>query len=560
MKIRYLATGYIGLALIVTSFTSLTNWAETTAAVQTPIPALTSLSSGPAQVGFARLPLCFVENAGQLDPRVSYYVNDQGGPVFFTRTGVTFTFTEPQRPQTSEDYAHSVALTKRVPEAGRKHWVLKLDFINANPNISPRGEEKTDAVVSYLVGPREQWHTGLRTYSSVVYSEVWPGIDLIYTGTSKQLKYTMVVKPGADPNQIKLRYRGATTLLRTDDGQLAVSTPFKTLYEEKPYVYQEIDGQRVEVSADYEVAPDPNLDGQTYGFRLGKYHHSQPLILDPFISYAGYIGSDDTDEGRGVAVDSAGNAYVTGYTTAPSDISFPETVGLGQNVLSTDAFVAKVNAAGSGFVYISYIGGFGGDVGYGIAVDGADNAYVTGYTNSGDSFPHGTGFGALTSFDSTYNGNGDAFVAKLNSDGTTLLYASFIGGDDEESGYGIAIDASSNVYVTGGTCSSHNSFPDGDGFGPLTGPDLTYNAGNGGYRQYYCDAFVAKVNANGDQLLYAGYIGGSNYDEGRSIAVDGSGNAYVTGTTGSSQATFPDTVGQTPRTTERRRLCRQGEC
>ncbi|MFN2444985.1 MAG: SBBP repeat-containing protein [Vicinamibacterales bacterium] len=369
------------------------------------------------------------------------------------------------------------------------------------------------------------------------------GIELVYSGTGRQLKYTLVLEPGADANHVKLRYRGATSVERTVDGRLAVHTPIKTLYEEKPYVYQDVNGQRVEVAAAYEIEAGAQADGQTYGFRLAEYRRDLPLILDPFFAYAGYIGDDDADAGHGIAVDGSGNAYVVGYTTASSNTSFPETVGLGQNVLSMDAFVAKINAAGSGFVYISYVGGFNHDTGYGIAVDGGGHAYITGYTASADSFPHGTGFGGLTSFDSTYNGGtGDAYVAKLNADGTALLYAGYIGGSDDEAGYGIAVDFSHNAYVTGGTCSDQTSFPDGDGLGALTGPDVTYNGGSGGF-EYYCDAFVAKVNPEGNQLIYAGYIGGTNYDEARSIAVQSSGQAYVTGSTGSSQSSFPETLG-----------------
>ena len=191
----------------------------------------------------------------------------------------------------------------------------------------------------------------------------------------------------------------------------------------------------------------------------------------------------------------------------------------------TDAFVAKVNRTGTALDYAGYIGGSGSDVGFGIAVDPSGNAYIIGQTSSSQaSFPETVGP------DLTHNGGVDAFVAKVNRTGTALDYAGYIGGSGFDEGLGIAVDRGGNAYITGYTTSSAASFPD------TVGPDLTYNGGT-------TDAFVAKVNATGTALDYAGYIGGSGTDLGFGIAVDPSGNAYITGQTSSSQTTFPDTVG-----------------
>jgi hypothetical protein len=187
--------------------------------------------------------------------------------------------------------------------------------------------------------------------------------------------------------------------------------------------------------------------------------------------------------------------------------------------------VAKVNAAGTALVYAGYIGGTGDEVGYGIAVDSAGNAYVTGYTNSTEpSFPVTVGPSL------TFNGFADAFVAKVNPTGTALVYAGYIGGSGDDVGNGIAVDASGNAYVTGNTNSTEATFP------VTGGPDLTYNGGT-------YDAWVAKVNAAGSALVYCGYIGGGGIDVGNGIAVDIFGNAYVVGSTNSTEATFPVTVG-----------------
>ncbi|MCX6028587.1 MAG: SBBP repeat-containing protein [Chloroflexi bacterium] len=240
--------------------------------------------------------------------------------------------------------------------------------------------------------------------------------------------------------------------------------------------------------------------------------------------YAGYIGGNNYESGYGIAVDSAGNAYVTGNTYS-TEATFPVTIGpdLTHNG-SSDAFVAKVDASGTALVYAGYIGGSGGENGYGIAVDTAGNAYVMGDTYSTEAtFPETMGP------DLIYNGGGDAFAAKVNASGTELVYAGYIGGSDTDYGIGIAVDAAGNAYVTGYTSSTEATFPE------TVGPDLTHNGG--------WDAFVAKVNASGSALVYAGYIGGSDYDNSYGIAVDTAGNAYVTGNTWSTEATFPVAVG-----------------
>jgi hypothetical protein len=230
------------------------------------------------------------------------------------------------------------------------------------------------------------------------------------------------------------------------------------------------------------------------------------------------------DEGRGIAVDSAGNAYVTGWTES-AEATFPEKVGPDLTYNSgRDAFVAEVNAAGTDLVYAGYIGGDKLEEGHGIAVDSARNAYVTGVTASTQAtFPEKVGP------DLTHNGGTDAFVAKVNAAGAGFVYAGYIGGSSTDLGHGIAVDSARNAYVTGETSSTQASFPD------KGGPDTTHN-GN-------ADAFVAKVNAAGKALIYAGYIGGTPSEFGRGIAVDSAGNAYVTGETSSTQATFPEKVG-----------------
>ncbi len=469
---------------------------------------------------FGKLPLYFIENRGQADETIAYYIQGKDKSVYFSEEGVTFVLTKPSATLDKKQLPPAERLSAAAPAPDRH--ALALQFLNARP-VKPEGTNKAEAVVSYFKGPREQWHTALPTYSGLSYPELWSGIDLVYEGARGALKYSFHVKPGADPASIKLAYRGADSVTLTDAGGLTVATPAGNLHDGAPVAWQDIEGQRIPVSARFTLTPDD--EHTMIGFVLGDYDRSRPLVLDPAVLvYAGYIGGGGTDFGTGIAVDSNGNAYVVGHTSSAA-ASFPVSGGpdLSHNG-GFDVFIVKVNSAGTGLLYAGYIGGSGNDFGYGIALDSSNNAYVVGYTESSE-----TSFPVSVGPDLSYNGGGDAFVAKVNSTGTALLYAGYIGGSGEDYGAGIAVDSSGNAHVTGWTSSSETSFP------VTVGPDLGYNGG--------VDAFVAKVNSMGTALLYAGYIGGSGEDYGTGIALDSSGNAYVTGWTSSSETSFPVSVG-----------------
>src|SRR6266568_636616 len=455
-----------------------------------------------------KLPLYFIENQGQADPRVAYYVQGGDTSVYFSRAGITFALTSPAKPEAGAAAAPTRDAGPARPASARERWAVKLDFVGANPDAKPAGEDRTPAVVSYFKGDRANWKTGLPTYGRVVYANLWPGIDLVYTGAESHLKYTFVVKPGGDPKRIRLAYRGATALRVSTEGRLAVSTPVGRLEEDTPYVYQEAGEARVEVEAAYALEAEEAGGTRRFGFRVGPYDPDKPLILDPVVlAYCGFIGGSSGEGATGA--------------------SFPVTVGPDLTYhggFGGDAFVAKVNAAGTALVYCGYIGGSGDDYGNGGAVDGSGNAYVTGNTTSTQAT-----FPVIVGPDLTFRKANDAFVAKVNPAGTALVYCGYIGGSGSDFGFGVAVDGSGNAYVTGQTNSTEATFP------VTVGPDLTFN-GN-------IDAFVAEVNAAGTALVYCGYIGGSGVDVGHGVAVDGAGNAYVVGETGSTEATFPVTVG-----------------
>jgi hypothetical protein len=485
------------------------------------------------------MPLYFIPNHGQVDSRVAYYLQGKDKTIYFTSEGLTYVLSGRTEGEIAEKTASGKERLLKNPadrelRSGRdqSRFAVKLDFVGANADVRPSGEEKTGAVISYFKGKPEEWKAGLPTYSRIVYKNLWPGIDVAYYGTVDKMKYEFVVHPGSDPSLIRLAYRGASAVEVNGEGRLEVRTPGGGFADDRPVGYQEINGDRVDVALRY-LLEEPSATklgssgaaaagkSYVYGFEVGTYDRTKPLVLDPAVLvYCGYIGGSGDDMGLGIAVDGSGNAYVTGYTTS-AQATFPSVGGPDLTFNGNmDVFVAKVNASGTALVYCGYIGGSGDEKGNCIAVDGSGNAYITGDTSSNQAtFPVAGGP------DLTYNGSVDAFVAKVNASGTALVYCGYIGGSGDDSGVGIAVDGSGNAYVAGYTGSTQATFP------VIGGPDLTFNGG--------ADAFVAKVNASGTALVYCGYIGGSGDDYGYGIAVDGSGIAYVTGETNSNQATFP---------------------
>jgi hypothetical protein len=508
-------------------------------------------STGPAESAtalhalYGQLPLLFIENRGQTDPRVAFTLQAGAATVYFTPTGVTYALVEPGQDddQMTPNRRILAGLDAAPPRRGvGRRWAVKLDFVGANPDVRPVGQEQAETVVSYFRSRPGEWHAGLRTFQRIVYADLWPGIDLAYYGAGGALKYEFVVQPGADPGQIRLAYRGAESAALNAAGQLAVTTPVGGFTDDVPVAWQDGPGGRTSIAATYDPQltisrtgfASPGSDGTAtgFGFRVGAYDPTRALVLDPVVLiYNGYIGGASGEIGDGIAVDGEGNVYVTGGTVS-SQTTFPVRGGpdLTYNG-DVDAFVAKVNPSGTALVYAGYIGGASLDAGRGITVDSAGSAYIVGYTDSDQvtspKFPVRGGP------DLSYNGEFDAFVAKVNPSGTELIYAGYIGGAKGEIGYGIAVDGTGSVYVSGWTNSDETTFP------VRGGPDLTHNGGNE-------DAFIAKVNPAGTDLVYAGYIGGAGKDVGYDIAVNGISNAYVTGVTNSAEATFPVLGGPDP--------------
>jgi hypothetical protein len=466
---------------------------------------------------YGKLPLHFEANRGQTDKDVRFLSRGPGYSLYLTAGEAVLVLAKPN-PDAKQD-----------AKAPVKSVALRMSLVGAARKLVVSGLDEQPGKANYFIGKDPaKWRTNVPTYAKVRYLNVYPGIDLVYYGNQRQLEYDLVVAPGGDPKKIVLGFKGADKLEIDAQGDLVLHAAGGDLRQHKPVIYQEIDGIRQEIAGSY-VRKGTNR----VGFQVAVYDRSRPLIIDPVLAYSTYLGGSSHDEGSGIAVDTAGNAYVTGTA---SSIDFPTTPGAFNppaNNGSIEAFVTKLDPSGSTLIYSTYLGGSRDDRGYGIAVDSHGNAYVTGFTISPD-FPTTVG-----AFQTTSRGSAESFVTKLDPTGSALVYSTYLGGTGQDNGAGIAgagiaVDTSGHAYVTGTTASADFPTTTGALQPAFAGPGATID-GIGG------DAFVTKFDPTGSTLVYSTYLGGSGPDVGSGIAVDADGNAYVTGRAGSTN--FPTTAG-----------------
>jgi len=493
---------------------------------------------------YGKLPLSFEDNQGQTDARVRFLARGGGYTIFLTDDEAVLAL----KKSSAVSVRSSVTPTIRSAHAGLKSGatsgdrpttddgprttdsVLRMKLVGANAPAAVTGGDELPGKTNYFLGnDPKKWLTNVRNYAKVKYAGVYPGVDLVYYGNQGgQLEYDFVVAPGADPNMITLDVRAgqAPPLQIAADGDLVIQTDGGEIRFYKPVVYQ----KKTTVNRQSSIDNRQLLDGQyvlqasnQVRFKVPCYDHTRPLFIDPVLSYSTYLGGSVSDAGNGIAVDSSGNAYVAGLTLSTNFPTMNPYQATNKAGLYGTAFVTKLNPVGSALVYSTYLGGSQASVSQGIAVDSSGAAYVTGGTTSPD-FPTVNPLPA-----SNHNfGNGTAFVSKLNAAGSGLVYSTFLGGSNIDAGNGIAVDAAGNAYVTGYTGSS--DFPTMNPIQATCG-DNCFNRDN---------AFVTKLNPAGSALVYSTFLGGSeggSGDLGRGIAVDSSGNTYVTGWTESTN--FP---------------------
>ena len=476
-----------------------------------------SRSIADVQSSYGHLPLSFEANQGQTDRQVKFLSRGQGYNLFLTSTEAVLALANQDRALVKASEVEDSRSSKETRQA-----VLRMGLVGANPAPTISGLDALPGKANYFIGndPRH-WRTNVPTYVKVQYRDVYPGVDLVFYGNQRQLEYDFIVAPGVDPTAITLGFQGVERVEPTAEGDLVLHFESGDVRLSKPLIYQTANGGRREVSGVYVIK-----DRGQIGFQVGSYDTSRPLIIDPTLFYSTYLGGSNFDEGRAIAVDAAGNAYVTGYSDS---INFPTTTGAFQTIFSgtRDAFVTKLNPSGSGVIYSSYLGGNGADEGNSIAVDAFENAYITGTTFS-TNFPTQNAVQPIIGGGSAQFGRSDAFVTKLNSTGSALSFSTYLGGTFAEKGIGISIDTSVSAYVTGTTVSG--DFPTVMAYQPTKG-------GSGGDQ----DVFATKLSPLGNALVYSTFLGGSADDGSSAIAVDSSGSAYVAGVTASSN--FPVTAG-----------------
>ncbi|HEV3306717.1 MAG TPA: SBBP repeat-containing protein [Candidatus Sulfotelmatobacter sp.] len=538
------------------------------------------------QATFAALPLAFEQNQGQTDAQVKYMARGSGYTLYLTKQEAVFAFH-------SKSSGSGLAARRRMPSSTatkaaaqeKPESVIRMQLVGGNSAAQIAAADQLPGKTNYYLGnDPTKWHTNVPQYSRVAYKSVYPGIDLAYYGEQSRLEFDFIVAPESNPAPIDLAFSGAQHVATDGSGNLIVSSAAGDVVLHKPVAYQQRNGVRQPVDVRFVL----NANNQV-SFELGSYDRSRELVIDPSVTYSTYLGGTAEDDGYAIGFDGSGNAYVAGQTASTD---FPTVGGITPNTNAGgfDVFVTKIAASGSSLIYSTYVGGSGDDSGNALAVDSLGDVFVAGGTTSSN-------FPAVNAFQTGLTGNPNAFVFELKSDGTALLYSTYLGGTGADVAVGIAVD-SSGAYVVGSTSSvdfptlnayqpsiagSNNGFVTkinaansgasslvystylgvGTGdfasavaipLGSTTGPNSAYVTGatpNATFPttpkalQTTCgscsgglpDAFVTVFSTDGKSLVYSTFLGGSGQDQGLGVAVDSTGDAYVTGLTRSSD--FP---------------------
>lgn len=496
---------------------------------------------------YASLPLAFEQNRGQTNPQVKFLARGVGYAIFFTEKEAVMSLDRSEEwsstPFQSGSFGSEAG--KRLPEKD----VLRLNWVGAAASPRVEGLEKESGKSNYLTGDSPaKWVRGVPDYARVKYHSVYPGIDVVYYGNQRELEFDIDVAPSANLAMLRLKIAGVhhrkVDLSIDRQGDLVVRTRAGDVQFRKLHAYQP-DGKGSGGKKFLQARYILEKDGQV-GFDVRGYNRAKPLVIDPVLVYSTYLGGTDYNYATGIAVDSSGNTYITGYT---SSVDFPVSGGVQSTFAGGscdtevntapcfDAFVAKLNPKGSALVYSTYLGGTGDDRGVRIAIDSSGEAYVAGYTDSLDFPTEGPLQGAIgggTCGTSAYpEPCYDAFVAKLSASGSNLIYSTYLGGTGDDFASSIAVDSDGDAFV-GGLTSATNF--------PVTAGAFQTSYGGGAF-----DGFVAKINAAGTALVYSTYLGGSLEDHVNGVALDSAGNAYLTGQTDSSD--FPVKDGFQPKYT-----------
>jgi hypothetical protein len=450
------------------------------------------------------LPISFEPNLGQQNSRVQFIATADAYTAFVMGPEIVF------MPK------------KRVIEAA-----IRLAFVDANPNPAVEGLEEQQGRRNYFVGAdSSKWRTGIPLYGRIRLRQVYPGIDVVFYDQDHQLEYDVILQPGADAKQVKLRFDEASTVRLSAGGDLIVKNRAAEMIHRKPRIFQRIDGREVPVDGGFLINRRNEVS-----FDLRNFRHEHAVVIDPVITYGSYLGGNREDDGLKIRVDRDGCIYVMGRTASYSD--FPRAGSHTEfGAMATVGFITKLTPDGKTLVYTTFFGTQeSGAIRFnGFAVDSLGQAYLAGDLKGDD-------IAIANAYQPARKGPGDAFVAKFDPTGSRLIYSTFLGGTSvataTDSGYDyandVAVDESGNAYVVGSTTSA--DFPVKNAFQAVS------KAAPGG-----STAFVTKINPTGSDLVFSTYLGGSRgYESGDRISVDTAENIYVTGRTNSGD--FPVTAG-----------------
>jgi hypothetical protein len=455
----------------------------------------------------------FIRNNGQWDSDVKYFARIGGMNAWITNFGIVFDYYliknnfRKSAIKGIKDYEN-----KNITIQGH---IVRMQLINTEKKIISVGNNQCSGYYNYFIGnDLSKWASYVPLYDNVELQGIYKNIDVKYYYDNGMLRYDYKAKPGADLSQIKFKFEGQEGISINSMGELILKTSIGNVTNGKIFAYQMEGETQKKVVCKFEQS-----ENGTIGLKAENYNIKKELIIDPLI-YSTFIGGSNEDIGNSIAIDPGGNAYVTGATQS---LDYPVTTGAYQDTLGSDienAFITKLDSTGSVLLYSTYLGGNNWDQGTSIALDAGGNVYITGATNSSN-YPVTKG-----AYQTSLIGQMNAFVTKLNPTGSGLVYSTFLGGNGYDNGSSIAIDAGGNAFITGYTTSSN------------------YHTTSGAYQTNYggnYDAFVTELNSSGDGLVYSTFIGGNGDDNGTSIALDAGGNAYITGFTTSSN--YPATKG-----------------
>ena len=464
---------------------------------------------------YRKAPLSFEANVGQADKSVKFVARGVGYQLHLTSTQAVLSLNKQAGGKNKQSEKN--LRPRQNSRTSSVSDVVRMTLLNARPDATVSGEGVLPGKANYLLGNDPQfWRTNVATYGKVRYKNVYQGIDLVYYGNQRSLEYDFHLSPASNPEEIRLGIEGVKrTEIDSVTGDLIMRlSSGEVIRQHKPVLYQEVDGVHRTVAGRFVFRGRNQI-----GFKVGAYDKSLELVIDPVLVYTTYFGGSGDEATTGIAVDSAGSVYVSGWFS--SSPGFPVTPNAFQKTQNNsngngEVFITKFTPDGAGMVYSTLLGGNSTDTSRGIALDTAGNAYVVGWTDSAD-------FPVRNAFQSTLRGFPNAFVTKLNTTGSDLLYSTFLGGSgNSDSGTDIAVDPSGNAYITGDTTSIN--FPVTPGALRTTHIRLLSPIGER-------DGFVAKFNTNaaGAASLVFSTFFDINDSFGNAIDIDAAGNAYVTG-------------------------------